>query len=189
MVPRLFEPLRFDCTTNMSNPFTIEFLIWTPPGFNLEAPILASRRVSQKLKTEWQTMNILMRQLITAISSVAIRFAKTSDLTYWAESVDSNYIRQNAMHIRLCSVVWVLISNLWVISNSGGGGGSGVRKLIVFCGCTDGNASSPYSRFFCCFLRESLMKPNGPKIASLTQSSVYSLLTRVISFRIYLFEL
>ena len=52
--------------TIIINPFMLEFLIWTLPSQNLDTSIVANRGFSQKPKTDWQTVWILMRWLVAS---------------------------------------------------------------------------------------------------------------------------
>ena len=50
------------------NQFVIEFLKWTLPFLNLDISTAVNRGYSVKSKTEWQTVKILMRWLVTFFS-------------------------------------------------------------------------------------------------------------------------
>ena len=50
----------------LANTFTLEFLKWAHPYLNLDTSIVANRGFSWESITEWQTVWILMRRLITS---------------------------------------------------------------------------------------------------------------------------
>ena len=49
------------------NPFDPEFMKWTLSSLNLDTPIVANRGSSQNSVTDWQTVLILMRQLVRSL--------------------------------------------------------------------------------------------------------------------------
>ena len=57
--------LHVTCAGCLFNPFIPEFLKWTLTSLNLDTFTDVNRGLSLKSKTEWQTVKILMRRLVS----------------------------------------------------------------------------------------------------------------------------
>ena len=77
---------------------------------NPDMSTIASKGVSQKIKTEWQTVQIMIRRLIIVSSGSAL-FAKVYMLVFWAEKLTIRTLYSIAM-----SRFWnkhILFSTSW----------------------------------------------------------------------------